>query len=130
MTLDNIIDELAVRYGLSRIEAKDICETLFDDIKQRISKGERVKLTGLGTFSLKKQPYHRKRRDIPVDEDTQPWTTVYFKPAKPVLARVQRALIEEERIDQADALAFAEFHSQQQADEQLEESDSDAPPES
>lgn len=121
MTLDTIIDELVVRYGLSRIEAKDICETLFDDIKQRISKGERVKLTGLGTFSLKKQSYHRKRRDIPVDEDTQQWTTVYFKPAHAVLARVQRALIEEERIDQADALAFDAFHARQAADEPSEE---------
>ena len=127
MTLDNIIDELVVRYGLKRVEAKDICETLFDDIKQRISKGERVKLTGLGTFSLKKQSYHRRRRDIPVNEDTQPWTTVYFKPAPPVLARVQRALIEEERTDRADDLAFAEFHAQQQEPSQPVESDSDAP---
>ena len=125
MTLDNIIDELVVRFGLNRVEAKDICETLFDDIKQRISKGERVKLTGLGTFSLKKQSYHRKRRDIPVDEDTQQWTTVYFKPAHAVLAKVQRALIEEERTDQADALAFAAFHSQPQASEQIEGSDQD-----
>jgi nucleoid DNA-binding protein len=115
MTEDDIINRLVLECNLNRIEAKDLVEAFLSDIKNRVSSGERVKLSGLGTFFLKTQDYQRKRRDIPVDEDTPPWRTVSFKPSPAIQARVQRALIEEKRIETKDRIAAAEFLSQQEA---------------
>lgn len=99
MTRNDIINKLVKEYNLQRVEAKDIVETFFDSIRQQISKGEVVRLPGFGDFTLRKQNYQRKVRDIPVDEDTPPWQTVYFQPAPILKARVQYAEIAEARLN-------------------------------
>lgn len=95
MTLENIIKALVKEYRLQRVEAKDIVETFFSSIKHEVSEGKTVRLPGFGDLRLQKQVYQRKRRDIPVDEDTPPWYTVKFTPAKILKARIQYAEIAE-----------------------------------
>lgn len=109
MTLDDIIDNLVLTCGLNRVEAKDLATTFFDYVKEQVSAGNRAKLSGLGTFYLKDQDYQRKRRNIPVDEDTPVWRTVSFSPSPAIQARVQRALIEEKRMEARDREAAAEI---------------------
>lgn len=114
MTEDDIIDRLVIECRLNRFEAKDLLQTFLSHIKDKINEGERVKLPGLGTLFLKTQKYQRKKRDIPVTEDTRPWCTVSFAPAPAIKARVQRALILQKRIEATDRELTAEYLESQQ----------------
>lgn len=91
LTKDVIIDKLVAEYNLVRREATDLVDTFFDDIKGRVSNRERVKLIGLGAFFLKTEPYHRKRRNIDVDEDTPKWEIPSFTSSQKLRARIQNA---------------------------------------
>jgi integration host factor subunit alpha len=46
---ESLFDEL----GLNKREAKEIVELFFDEIKDSLSKGEQVKLSGFGKFELR-----------------------------------------------------------------------------
>lgn len=91
LTKDDIIEALVTKNNLQRREAADFFDTFIDNIKKTVERGERAKLVGFGAFYLKKQYYHRKRRDIPVDADTADWRTVTLFPAKKLRDRIQYA---------------------------------------
>jgi nucleoid DNA-binding protein len=107
LTIDDIIDKLTVEHGMNRAEAGDLVKSFFDDIKERLNNGEDVILPSIGTFFKSKKYYHRKRRDIPVDEDTPAWHTISFSTHPNLLARIQRAEVEEARRERQDAKAHA-----------------------
>jgi integration host factor subunit alpha len=93
------------------MEAKDIIDVFFDDVKNRLAQGEQVILPGIGGFKLKRQYYQRKRRDIPVTEDTPRWQTLTFVPHEDLRARIQRAEIEEERREQVDSKSYEAYQA-------------------
>lgn len=95
LTKDKIVDALVKEFSLQRREAVDFVDTFFDAIKADVSSGKRVKFAGFGSFYLPKKYYHRKMRDIPVDEDTPGWRIPSFTPSLALKARVQRATREE-----------------------------------
>ena len=97
LTKDKIVDALVKEFNLQRREAVDFVDTFFDGIKADVTAGKRVKLSGFGSFALPKKYYHRKKRDIPVDENTPRWRIPSFTPALALKARVQRATREERR---------------------------------
>lgn len=70
-------------------------DTFLDDIKRRVTAGERVKLIGFGVLFLH-EVAPRKRRNIPVTEDEE-WRIPSFKLSAQLKNRVQRAAIEEAR---------------------------------
>lgn len=117
LTLDDIIDELVVKHGMNRVEAQDITKVFFDDIKSRLTNGESVLLPSIGRFYKNRQRYHRKRRDIPVNDDDPTWTTFSFRTHPNLLARIQRAAIEEERREQKDAEAQAAYVAKNKTNE-------------
>lgn len=88
LTKDKIVDRLVEENGLNKREAKDFVDTFFDDIKERVSKGERVRLAGTGALFLKKQARQRKRRDTPVEGE---WRIPSFMPYPALKGRVQGA---------------------------------------
>lgn len=94
LTKDKIIEALVKQHGLVRREASDFVDTFFDDIKTRVSNGERVRLTGTGSLYLKKTYRHRKRRDVEVSEDTKAWTVISFTPSQALKGRARRATVE------------------------------------
>ncbi len=55
MTKADIINIVFEKVGLPKNEAKDIVETIFDTIKQTLIAGESVKITGFGTFNVRKK---------------------------------------------------------------------------
>lgn len=97
LTRDKIIDTLVKDFGLLRREATDLYDTWIDDMKTSIKNSERVKLPEFGSFFMKDQSYQRKRRDIPVDEDTPKLRTPSFSAYNILRARVQRASVEKSR---------------------------------
>lgn len=91
LTKDKIVEQLVTVCKLQRREAIDLVDTFIDHIKHGVEDGQRVKLTGLGAFFMKKQEYQRKRRNIPVAEDTPGWRTPSFFPSVSARDRIQYA---------------------------------------
>lgn len=96
LTREKIVDELVSRYGLQRREAVDFLDTFLDDIKRRVSDGERASLVGFGVLYLHGIG-HRKRRNIPVTDDIPDWRIPTIKISGILKKRVQRAVVEESR---------------------------------
>ena len=56
LTKAELAEMLFERVGLNKREAKDIVETFFDEIRDALSRGESVKLSGFGNFQLRDKP--------------------------------------------------------------------------
>jgi integration host factor subunit alpha len=52
LTKNELTEILFDRIGLNKREAKDVIEAFFDEISSALARGEKVKLTGFGTFEL------------------------------------------------------------------------------
>jgi len=53
LTKSDIVDNLNDEIGLNKREAKELVEMLFNDIKNLLSEGHDVKLSGFGNFELR-----------------------------------------------------------------------------
>ncbi|MGD1074999.1 MAG: integration host factor subunit alpha [Thermodesulfovibrionales bacterium] len=61
MTKADLVDAVFGKVGLSKIESQNIIEMIFDTIKQTLIEGESVKVSGFGTFNVKKKHARRGR---------------------------------------------------------------------
>jgi integration host factor subunit alpha len=62
MTKAEIVERIYEKVGFSKKEASEIVESLFEIIKSRLEKGEKVKISGFGNFVVnEKRP--RKGRN-------------------------------------------------------------------
>lgn len=59
MTKDNIVEAIAKKIGVSKIQANDCLNVLLDEITKSLSRGEEVVLTGFGRFKV----VERKERE-------------------------------------------------------------------
>lgn len=55
MTKADIVNNVFEKVGLSKNETQAIVESVFDTIKQTLIAGESVKITGFGTFNVRKK---------------------------------------------------------------------------
>ena len=70
LTKSKIVEDLNNEIGLNKREAKELVDSLFDNIKNKLEKGEEVKLSGFGNFQLKnKSP--RPGRNPRTGEDVE-----------------------------------------------------------
>ena len=70
LTKSDIVDNLNDEIGLNKREAKELVEMLFNDIKNLLSEGHEVKLSGFGNFQLRdKSP--RPGRNPRTGEDVE-----------------------------------------------------------
>jgi len=53
LTKSDIVENLNNEIGLNKREAKELVDMLFNDIKNLLSKGHEVKLSGFGNFQLR-----------------------------------------------------------------------------
>ena len=53
LTKSDIVDNLNDEIGLNKREAKELVDMLFNDIKNILSEGHEVKLSGFGNFQLR-----------------------------------------------------------------------------
>lgn len=61
MTKADIVDTIFEKVGLSKKEAQDIVEYLFETMKQTFVEGESIKISGFGTFNVRKKLARRGR---------------------------------------------------------------------
>jgi len=61
MTKADLVDLIFGKVGLSKIESQNIIELIFDTVKQTLVEGESVKVSGFGTFNVKKKNARRGR---------------------------------------------------------------------
>lgn len=56
LTKAELAELLFERVGLNKREAKDIVDTFFEEIRDALSRGEPVKLSGFGNFQVRNKP--------------------------------------------------------------------------
>ena len=70
LTKSDIVEDLNNEIGLNKREAKELVDLLFSDIKNLLSEGHEVKLSGFGNFQLRdKSP--RPGRNPRTGEDVE-----------------------------------------------------------
>ena len=70
LTKSDIVEDLNNEIGLNKREAKELVDLFFDDIKNLLSDGHEVKLSGFGNFQLRdKSP--RPGRNPRTGEDVE-----------------------------------------------------------
>lgn len=55
MTKADIVNNVFEKVGLPRNEAQELVETVFESIKHTLMAGESIKISGFGTFSVRKK---------------------------------------------------------------------------
>ncbi len=91
MTKADLVRIIFERVGLPKVESQKIVETIFDTMKQTLSEGESVKISGFGTFNVKKKK-ERRGRNPQTGDDLQITArkVVVFKPSTIVKRLVER----------------------------------------
>lgn len=91
MTKADLVRMIFEKVGLPKVESQKIVETIFETIKQTLSEGESVKISGFGTFNVKRKRERRGRN--PQTGDNLQITArkvVVFKPSNIVKDIVKR----------------------------------------
>ena len=83
LTKSDIVEDLNNKIGLNKREAKELVDLLFDDIKNLLSEGHEVKLSGFGNFQLRDKS-SRPGRNPRTGEDVEisARRVVTFKPGQ------------------------------------------------
>lgn len=91
MTKADLADGIYEKVGLSKKEAIEIVETLFNTMKEILSEGESVKIAGFGTFLVRRKGT-RKGRNPKTGAELQieQRRVVTFKPSQQVKALVEK----------------------------------------
>src|SRR3954453_12601280 len=55
MTKGDIVEALYEKVGFSKKEAADLVELVFDSIKQTLSQGQKIKISGFGNFVVREK---------------------------------------------------------------------------
>ena len=80
MTKADIVNLVFERVGLPKNEAQDIVENVFDTIKQTLIAGESIKISGFGTFNVRKKSARVGRNPKTKEEvEITPRRVVTFK---------------------------------------------------
>ena len=70
LTKSDIVENLNNEIGLNKREAKELVDMLFNDIKNLLSEGHEVKLSGFGNFHLRDK-FSRPGRNARTGEDVE-----------------------------------------------------------
>ncbi len=91
MTKAELVDSIFERVGLSKKEAQDIIEIIFDTIKQTFVEGESVKISGFGTFNVKKKTARRGRNPKTGEElEITPRKVITFRTSNQLKAIIEK----------------------------------------
>lgn len=55
MTKAEIVEQIYEKIGFSKKESADIVELVFDTMKETLSKGEKIKISGFGNFIVRQK---------------------------------------------------------------------------
>lgn len=91
MTKADLADAIFEKLGLSKKEAQDIVEILFETMKQTFMEGESVKISGFGTFNVRKK-MSRRGRNPKTGEDIEitPRRVVTFRASNQLKSAIEK----------------------------------------
>lgn len=91
MTKADLVDTVFGKTGLSKIESQNMIELIFDTVKQTLAEGESVKISGFGTFDVKKKN-ERRGRNPKTGEDLRitPRRVIKFKASNKLEKAVEK----------------------------------------
>jgi integration host factor subunit alpha len=85
VTKADIVERLYERVGLPKQEVSDVVESVFELIKGRLEKGEKVKISGFGNFAVRQKQARRGRNPQTGETITLPGRRVMSFKASPLL---------------------------------------------
>ena len=89
MNKSGLMNRLAEEKGLPDSTAKEIVDTVFDDIIQTLIKGDRVEIRGFGSFKMKTyKGYTGRNPRSGVKTEVKPKRLPFFKVGKELRERV------------------------------------------
>jgi integration host factor subunit alpha len=91
MTKADLVDRIFEKIGLSKKEAQEIIEILFDTMKQTFVEGESIKISGFGTFNVR-QKMARRGRNPKTGEDLEinPRKVISFKASNQIKSAIEK----------------------------------------
>jgi integration host factor subunit alpha len=91
MTKADLADAIFEKLGLSKKEAQDIVEILFETMKQTFMEGESVKISGFGTFNVRKK-MSRRGRNPQTGEDLEitPRRVITFRASNQLKSAIEK----------------------------------------
>ena len=90
LTKADMAERLFEELGLNKREAKELVEVFFEEVRLALEKGEQVKLSGFGNFTLRDK--NRRPGRNPKTGEEIPITArrvVTFRPGQKLKARVE-----------------------------------------
>ena len=95
LTKSDIVEDLNNEIGLNKREAKELVDMLFDDIKNLLSEGHEVKLSGFGNFQLRdKSPRPGRNPRTGEDVEISARRVVTFKAGQKLRKKMSNILSE------------------------------------
>ena len=92
MTKDELVRQIADKTGITIKEAKNIVQITFDSITKSLSSGEKVKISGFGTFSTKKRGAFKTKNPMTGDIlDIPEHIKPVFEPSKKLKETVTKS---------------------------------------
>lgn len=91
MTKIDLVEIIFEKVGLSKKEAQDIIEVIFDTIRQSFERGESVKIAGFGTFNVRDKNSRRGRNPQTGEElRISPRRVLTFRASNQLKAEVEK----------------------------------------
>ncbi|NIU85091.1 MAG: integration host factor subunit alpha [Candidatus Thorarchaeota archaeon] len=91
MTKADLVEIIFEKVGLSKKEAQDIIEIIFDTIKHSFVEGESVKIPGFGTFNVRKKAARRGRNPQTGEElEIAPRRVLTFKASNQLKSLIEK----------------------------------------
>lgn len=83
MTKADLVDEVAAKVDLTKKEAEEIVNSVFDSIVQSLQSGEKIELRGFGSFRIRsRKPRIGRNPKTGEKVEVPPKQIPYFKPGK------------------------------------------------
>lgn len=91
MTKADVVEKIFEKIGLSKKEAQEIIEILFDTMKQTFVEGESVKISGFGTFNVRRKTARRGRNPKTGDDlEITPRRVITFRASNQLKAALEK----------------------------------------
>jgi integration host factor subunit alpha len=93
LTKADIVEQVFEKVGLTKKEATDVVEFVFDSLKGQLQKGEKVKISGFGNFIVRQKKARVGRNPQTGEEMTITARSVLtFKPSQVLRAMLNKDL--------------------------------------
>ena len=91
MNSSDLVNIIKDQEDLSARDAKKICDTFFDTIKETLAQGDRVEIRGFGSFTIKDyKPYTGRNPKTGVQISVPPKKLPFFKVGKELKEMVDK----------------------------------------